>query len=42
MKRTLAPVERVLGVTLLGSSTVNSIRLNPNGTGTTGTGTVVR
>lgn len=30
----LAPVERVLGITLLGSSTVNSIRNNGNGTGT--------
>jgi polysaccharide export outer membrane protein len=35
LSKTLAPVERLLGVTLLGSSTVNSIR-NAN---TTGTGT---
>jgi polysaccharide export outer membrane protein len=37
LAKTLAPVERVLGVTLLGSSTVNSIRTNPGRTGGTGT-----
>jgi polysaccharide biosynthesis/export protein len=30
LAKVLAPVERVLGVTLLGSGTVNSIRTNPN------------
>jgi polysaccharide biosynthesis/export protein len=35
----LSPIERVLGVTLLGSQTVNSIRTNPNRVGTAGTGT---
>lgn len=30
LARLLAPVERVLGITLLGSSTVNSIRIDPN------------
>ena len=33
LAKTLAPVERVLGVTLLGSSTVNSIRNRGSGTG---------
>jgi polysaccharide biosynthesis/export protein len=33
LAKILAPVERILGITLLGSSTVNSIR-NNNGTGT--------
>jgi len=39
LAKTLAPIERVLGVTLLGSSTVNSIRNGGTSTGT-GTGTV--
>lgn len=32
LAKLLAPVERLLGITLLGSTTVNSIRLNPNAT----------
>lgn len=38
LSKVLAPVERLLGITLLGSSAVNSIR-NSNGTGT-GTGLI--
>jgi polysaccharide export outer membrane protein len=34
LAKRLAPVERLLGITLLGSSTVNSIRNGNNGTGT--------
>lgn len=30
LARIIAPIERLLGVTLLGSTTVNSFRLNPN------------
>ncbi len=30
LARVIAPMERVLGITLLGSSTVNSIRTDPN------------
>jgi len=30
LSKILSPIERILGVTLLGSSTVNSIRINPN------------
>jgi polysaccharide export outer membrane protein len=30
LARVIAPFERILGVTLLGSSTINSIRTNPN------------
>src|SRR4051812_17930401 len=30
LARVLAPFERILGITLLGSSTVNSIRTDPN------------
>jgi polysaccharide export outer membrane protein len=36
LAKLLAPVERILGVTLLGSSTVNSIRNGNNNTGNTG------
>jgi polysaccharide export outer membrane protein len=35
LARIFAPIERVLGITLLGSQTVNSIK-NPTGTGGTG------
>jgi polysaccharide export outer membrane protein len=40
LARIISPIERLLGVTLLGSSTVNSIRTDPNlgFGGTTGTG----
>jgi polysaccharide export outer membrane protein len=33
LARIVSPIERILGVTLLGSSTVNSIRTNPNQVG---------
>jgi polysaccharide export outer membrane protein len=33
LARIISPIERILGVTLLGSSTVNSIRTNPNRNG---------
>jgi polysaccharide export outer membrane protein len=36
LARIIAPIERLLGITLLGSSTINSIRTNPNGNGGTG------
>jgi protein involved in polysaccharide export with SLBB domain len=34
LAKVISPIERILGVTLLGSTTVNSIRTNPNATGT--------
>jgi polysaccharide export outer membrane protein len=34
----LSPIERILGATLLGSQTVNSIRTNPNSSGSNGNG----
>ena len=37
--RVITPIERVLGVTLLGSTVVNSIQGNQGGTGGGGTGT---
>jgi polysaccharide export outer membrane protein len=37
LARVISPIERVLGVTLLGASTVNTIRTNPNSTTTTTT-----
>lgn len=36
LARLFSPVERVLGITLLGSTTVNSLRVNPNSAGNTG------
>lgn len=36
LARLIAPIERLLGVTLLGSSTVNNIRTDPNRIGGTG------
>jgi polysaccharide export outer membrane protein len=40
LARIIAPIERLLGVTLLGSSTVNSIRTDPNRVGVSGVGFV--
>jgi polysaccharide export outer membrane protein len=37
LARIISPVERVFGITLLGSTTVNQIRTNPTSTGGTGT-----
>lgn len=37
LARVIAPIERLLGVTLLGSSTVNSIRTDPNRNGNNNT-----
>ena len=41
LAKLLSPVERILGVTLLGATTVNAIRINPNNNNNFGGGGAV-